>query len=396
MKRFARTVIGLAIVLGAIALSALLWVTRPIAEKTVFEEVVPVVEVAEVRYEAIAFEIPSQGLVEASRRADLAAEVAGRVVEVNPDFKVGNRLDAGTWLLRLDRTDYEAAAAAAAAALADAESALVTEEARAAQAARDWKQLGGGSSPTDLTLRGPQVRSAKAQVESSRAALAKAEADLARCEISVPYDSVIAAKRTEVGNYLAPGTSVAEIFESGPYEVRLPLPIDQLPFLELNEEGLPKGSVELISTVAGTTTRFPARIVRTEGEIDRSSRSAYLVAEVDPTGQAPLALQPGLFVKASIQGRTLPRLARIPFSAFVDLNRVAVVSPDNTLEIREVVVVFRETDEVFVSGGLEEGERICLTELPSMINGEPVSPKPLADSAPDPSELPEPAPKPTL
>jgi multidrug efflux pump subunit AcrA (membrane-fusion protein) len=132
--------------------------------------------------------------------------------------------------------------------------------------------------------------------------------------------------------------------------------------------------VEIIATAGGTTNRFPARIVRSEGEIDRASRSVYLVAEVNAAGGPAVGLQPGLFVKASVRGRTIPDRARIPFTAFVDLERVAVVAPDETLQFRDVTVVFRDEEAVYISEGLKDGELICLTELPSMIQGLKVSP----------------------
>ena len=161
-----------------------------------------------------------------------------------------------------------------------------------------------------------------------------------------------------------------------------------------DENGNPLGEVVLLATVGGETKEYRGRIVRTEGEIDRSSRSAYLVAEVEGgTGgdQARPRLRPGLFVQARIAGRPLPHCARIPFSAFVGLERVAIVAPDNTLQFRDVTVVHRDEESVYISGGLEENTLVCLTELPAMIIGEEVVPRPAADDG-----IEEPAPQPAL
>jgi len=398
MKRFARFFIGLAIFAGGLALSVLLWVTRPQAEKEKPVEIDPVVEVMPVRYEEMTFDMPSQGIIEATRRTSLAAAVAGPVVEVNALFKTGNRVTADTWLVKIDPVDYLAARAVTAAALADAESALVEEKARSQQAKRDWIKLGNGGEPTELASRQPQLRSAEARVESARNSLEKAGIDVDRATITAPFDGIIASTETEIGSYLIPGATVAVLFETR-YEVRLPLSIDQLQFLQTDDTGDPLGDVEIIATVAGEATRYRGRIVRTEGEIDRASRSAYLVAEVDTAADGnagPRGLQPGLFVKARIAGRPIPNRTRIPFSAFVDLARVAIVAPDNTLQFREVTVVFRDEDSVYISGGVNEGDLLCLTELPAMITGQKVSPKPVApvDQA-SPGSVAEPAPKPT-
>lgn len=374
LKRLSRILASIVFLGGAAAFSALLWATRPIAEKKPPSDALPVVRVEAARYGTVSFDLPTQGIVEARRRSELAAEVAGKVVEVNPEFEVGIRLSEGAWLVRLDPTDYRAAVAAAAAALAEAEAALASEEARAEQARSDWRRLGHGGDAPDLTVRGPQVRSAKARVASSAAALERAEIDLGRCEIRTPFDCVVSAKRTDLGNYLVPGAGVAAVFAAGPFEVRLPLPVDRLQFLDLEGGVGAPGGVTIHLSVGGETIDLPARIVRAEGEIDQASRSAYFVAEIDASAEGGLAVQPGLFVRATIRGRPVPGVAKVSFPAFVDLGRVAVVAPDDTLQFRDVTVVYREGESVYVTDGVAEGERLCLTELPSMIRGLRVSP----------------------
>lgn len=400
MKRFARFFIGLLIFVGALAFSLLLWVTRPQADRVVTDEIIPLVEVLPVRYEEMSFDMPSQGIIEASRRTTLAAPVAGPVIEVNPLFEVGHRVSAGTWLVKIDPVNYQAALANAASALADAEAALVEERARVEQAKRDWSKLGRSGIASELASRQPQLRGAEARVDSARAALRKAENDQANTLIKAPFDGIVAASSTEVGSYLTEGAAVAEIFETR-YEIRLPLSVDQLPFLKVDDKGDPIGEVKILATVGSGTREYRGHIVRTEGEIDRSSRSAYLVAEVEVGADLDgpqHRLQPGLFVRAEIAGRLLPNCAQIPFSAFVDLDRVAIVAPDNTLQFRDVTVVYRDEDHVYVSGGVEENELLCLTELPAMITGREVVPHRTDQPVPIPAadgDVEEPAPKPT-
>ena len=85
----------------------------------------------------------------------------GRVLEVSPKFKSGGRFAKGEVMLEIDGSDYVAALAKAESALADAQLSLAREEARAAQARRDWKKLGRGDA-SDLVLGIPQIASAKA------------------------------------------------------------------------------------------------------------------------------------------------------------------------------------------------------------------------------------------
>ena len=405
MKRFGKILTGLGIVAFAVAVSSLLWVTRPRAEKTESEERPPVVEFQRATYESVAFDIPSQGLVGATRRTRLTAEVGGRVAEVSSHFEVGRMVKKDEVLLRLDDTDHRAALAQARSTLAEAEAALANEEARAEQARRDWEKLGRGGEPSPLTLREPQVQSARERVEAARVAVERARKDVERTTIQAPYDAVVATKDTEFGNTLAPGAAIAEIFATAPFEVRLPLSIDEAPFLEADDDGDLRGEVTVRASAAGRTRTWTGRIVRTEGEVDRSSRSLHVIARIESAEKvSPLRLQPGLFVDATIAGRTVPDVAAIPFSAFLDLDRVAVIDSGDRLRFRTVDVVFREGDTVWIAGGIDEGARVCLTELASMVEGVRVAPRPAAadDSPPADSAAedaaastePQPAPKP--
>ncbi|MDF1859311.1 MAG: efflux RND transporter periplasmic adaptor subunit [Verrucomicrobiales bacterium] len=373
VTQFSKFFVGLFIVGAGVAGSALLWVTRPIAEEKKQEQSYPVVEFQPIRYESRSFEIASQGIVEASRRSILAAEVGGKVTETAEHFDPGHRLKDGDFLLKLDPTDYLAAVAQAEATLADAEATLESEKARADQAIRDWKKMGRGGEPTDLARRGPQLRSAEAKVASSVAALVKAQKDLERTTVRAPYESVIASTSAEVGTYLSPGTPVAEIFETAPYEVRLPLSIDEVQFLKHGSDGKPTGTVKIEAKAGGQRSTWTASIIRTEGEIDRSSRSVYVVAEVKAkSDNGSATLQPGQFIKAGIPGKEIPHLAAIPFSSFLDLERISIIDDQDLLRFRTTDVVFREGETVFISGGPEEGERLCLTELSRMIQGDRV------------------------
>lgn len=382
MKRFARILVGVALVAAGIAISALLWITRPEAKEAQGDKEITSVVVVPARFEPKSFTIPSQGLIEASRRSQLAAEVGGKVLETSSQFEVGLAVNAGDMLLQLDPTDYEAALEQAKSSLADAESAAASERARAAQAVRDWKKLGNTEEPPDLVARGPQLRSAVARVKSAEAAVRKAKKDLERTTIRAPYPAIIAATMAEKGSFLPPGTPVAEVFESGPFEVRLPLSLDESQFLRVGKDGNHTGTLTVESEIAGVPETWKGSIIRTEGEIDRSTRSLYVVARMNPVSESGNAkLQPGQFVRASLPGREIPGIATVPFSAFLDLDHVSIVDEENVLNSRKVNVIFREGDTVFVSrqgSDLVDGDLLCLTD---MIQGIKVSPSPLEEDA---------------
>ncbi len=378
MKKLFKILIGIGVLVAGFAISGLLWVTRPVPEKTEQAKSLMVVDFIKADLKTVSFEIPSQGIVEAHRRSQLAAEVPGKVVYVDPLFEVGQAVPANHTLISLDATDFDAAIAQAEATLADAESALRSEEARRDQAERDWERDSGRNRGFDqappLVQRIPQLKSALAREESARKAVEKAKQDKARTEIKAPYDSIIAAKHTELGSYLAPGVMVAEVFESGPYEVRLPVSVDELTHLELNEAGDPTGVAKLNATVGSKVLNWEAEIIRNEGEIDRQTRSLYLVARIENSSGAEA--RPGLFVSASVTGKPYDSVAAIPFQAFTNLNQVLVIKEEDgqdKLYPRDVEVLYRDGNTVYVESGLNQGDRVCVTEVPDLISGLPVN-----------------------
>lgn len=376
MKRFAKVLLGIGIIVAAFAIAGLLWVTRPQAEKKAPEENLPVAEYMVVERKTVSFDLPSQGIVEADRESLIASPVAGRVESVSEKFEAGGEFEKGETLVQLDPTDYEAAAAQAAATLAEAKTSLANEEARAEQAKRDWEKLGRGGEPGDLALRKPQLASAREKIHSAEAALKKAKNDLKHTTISAPFRAVVVSINTEVGSYLTPGAPVAELYEASPFEVRLPVSVDEAALLPTDSRGEPTGKVGIRAEAAGETRTWNATIVRNEGQIDRDTRSLYLVAKIgNPTNRAGINLRPGLFVEASIPSREFPGVAEVPSEAFRNLEEVVVIEKStDKIRYRTVEILHRSKEIVYVSSGLEDGDRVCLTNASALIKNQPVTP----------------------
>lgn len=375
MKKFLRVLIGLGILGVGVAFTALLIATKPEAKKENAARPAPVVEVLPVSFGDLTVTLPSQGLISARKRTVLASEVGGQVTEVSPKFDAGLDFEIGETILKIEDADYLAAEAQARVTLADAELTLKTELARQEQARKDWDSLNRKGEPSDLTLRKPHVASAEAAVEAARQALKKARRDVDRTEVKAPFAGRIARTETELGAYLAPGTPVAEIFTTDPWEVRLPLALGDWSLLQRDGENDAVGDIRFSVRINEEVTSFAGTIVRTEGEVERDSRSIYVVGEVSGEAAGSL-LQPGLFVEAAIEGTELENVAVLPFRAFVDRDVVGVVDPESKeITRREVTVVRRSGEQVVVAAGLQEGEWVSITPLADLVDGMTVNPE---------------------
>jgi RND family efflux transporter MFP subunit len=328
------------------------------------EEALPAVRIISVETTSTPVEIPSQGIIAAPKETSLAAEVGGNVTSVSKKFEVGEDFEEGDVLIEMEQADYAAALAQAEANVADAELNRALELGRARQAERDWKSVGRSGAPSELVLRTPHLESAKKKLVSAQAAVEKAKRDMERTKIRAPYDCRVRATHTEVGSFIAPGSRIADVYETGGFEVRLPVSLDDYAFIEGSGIG---GEITFSATIAGEEKTWKGSIIRDEGVIDRRSRSVYLVGKIDSAEQDKF-LSPGLFVKATITGKQLDNIVSLPRKALYGKDQVYIIDGKDQLNFRTVDVARTEQGRIIIRSGLEPGERVCITNLAAAID----------------------------
>ena len=81
----------------------------------------------------------------------------------------------------------------------------------------------------------------------------------------------------------------------------------------------------------------------------------------------------GTFVNATIDGRELSDVIPLPRYVLRAGNNLWVVDEDNRLRNREVTLLRTGGDLVYVSAGLDNGERVALTVVDSSLDGAQVT-----------------------
>ncbi len=350
-------------------------------EKRPVEVPPPLVRVINVQPNNVQLSVHAEGTVTPRTASDLVPEVSGRVIWVSSNLVAGGFLEEGEELLKIDPREYELAVVRAQSAIAQAKTRLATEEQEAAVARKEWDALGEGQ-PTDLTLRKPQIAEAQAALASAEAALEQAQYDLERTILRSPYAGRVRSEQVDVGQFVSRGSSVARVYAVDVAEVRLPIPDDELAFIDVplayrgdeasqNETG-PR--VTLRADFGGKEYTWQGRIVRTEGEIDPRTQMIHVVAQVqDPYGRGgqkgrpPLAV--GMFVEAEIHGNRSGSVYVLPRSVMRGDTTVMVVDSNNRLYIRDVDVLRAETDRVLVRSGIESGDRVIVSAVEAAVNG---------------------------
>jgi len=358
---------------GAMTLMA----TAPELVPTSTKPVPITVRIREVKPEVVQLVVHSQGSVMPSTESQLIPEVSGRITWMSPKLVAGGFFNEGEILARVDETDYRNIKDRAQATLARA-------EAEQQHARFEYKRLVSlaerkltSRSMLENSLRARRV--ADATLQDARVNYEQAQQNLQRTEITAPFTGLVRTKHVDIGQFISRGSVIATLYASDLVEVRLPIADRQLAFLnlpptlrgELPEELQP--NVTLRTEYAGQQLVWHGKIVRTEAEIDISSRMVHLVARVPNTSSAtPLTV--GLFVEAEIEGRLAENIVVLPRSALRNNSQVLIVDAEDKLRFRPIEQLRLYQDNVLVKGGLNAGDRVCLSPLQTAIDGMVVNP----------------------
>jgi RND family efflux transporter MFP subunit len=370
---------AIALVFVSLFLAVVMNVLKPDTPKAPQPEAAIAVKTIIANQAQLEMRVESQGVVVPRTRTSLISEVSGAVLELSDAFVVGGTFETGDMLLKVDPTDYEVALQRAQARLISARAQMELEKARSSQAEKEWEITGRPKSEAPpLLLRQPYLLEAEANLLQAKAELRQAKIKLQKTVIRAPYAGMVSKKLADVGQFIGTGTAIGETFAIDFVEVRLPLTERDLTMMDgLSAAGkLAEKTVVLSGTVDGQAATWTAEVARSEGVVDELNRSQYIVARVaDPyglaatTASARVPLRVGTFVKASIEGKVLNNVFKIPRGSLLEGARVGLVDSNSLLRIILVEVASADDNSYYISAGLKNGDQVVASALGTPIEG---------------------------
>ena len=286
------------------------------------------------------------GVVRARYETDLGFRVAGKIVA--RAVNVGDRVQAGDVVARLDPQDMKLQVESAEAELSAATSSL-------AQAAADFERYStlksrGYASVADFDRKQLANDEARGRLERARRSLDLARNQRGYADLKADADGVITATLAEPGQVVAIGQAVARLAHRGEKEA-----VVALPETWLAEARASKAVVRLWSD---RDRSFEARLRELSPQADAATRTYAARFTIE---NADDAVAFGMTATVTLTQAADTKVARLPLSAV--LNRgtgpsVYVVEASGALALRPVTVASFTEDAALVTSGIGDGDKI--------------------------------------
>lgn len=303
---------------------------------------------APVEFREVAQTYSLEGIVEATRQSTVSAQISGRVKEIL--FDVGDRVNKGQVILRIDQREAAQAVAGSQAQVLQAQATLQNAQTTFERSKQLFAQKFISQAALDKAEADYQV--ALAQAAASKAGAGQASLTQGYTTIVAPYGGVVVAKLVEVGEMVMPGKPLMTGFD--PAALRVMVNVPQYKLAEIGTH--PQASVEVPALnrwiKAASTTVQPLADARTHSTQVRITL---------PANQA--GVYPGMFVRAHFVVGKLKKLV-VPNSAILRRSEVVAVyvaDEKGKVKLRQVRLGDMQAEDVVeVLAGLNPGERVAL------------------------------------
>jgi RND family efflux transporter MFP subunit len=285
------------------------------------------------------------GIVEARVQSDLGFRVGGKILERSVD--VGQRVQKGQPLMKLDPEDLRLSAAAQQANVEAARAKYTQANADETRSAMLVKS--GVISPREYDQYRAALDSAKAQLEAAEAQARVSNNSSEYAILLADADGVIVRTLSEPGQVVAAGQIVIQLAHDGPREASINLPEGVRPDLETTAS----------ARLYGRDQMYQAKLRELSEAADPASRTfaARFVLE----GEASSAPLGSTVTIELLVEQTSGQCVQLPVGAICDRGNgpgVWIVDEKSEVKFRSIKIASIGKEEVVVSGGVQAGEKV--------------------------------------
>ncbi|HVJ55789.1 MAG TPA: efflux RND transporter periplasmic adaptor subunit [Aliidongia sp.] len=328
---------------------------------------IPTVVVAKAQAGPAVDEIVLPGTVQAKFDTPIFARTSGYLKKWYTD--IGTRVKAGQLLAEIESPEIDQQ-------LRQAQADLVTAQANNRLAQSTAKRFQSLLATDSVSKQEEEDRTADAAAKA--ALVSSAEANVERLRqlvgferVVAPYDGVVTARETDIGNLINAGSSTGaglELFRvADTSKLRIYVQVPQTYSSQIK----PGISVSLrFPEHAGK--EFPADLVRTSDALDPRARTLLVELQVD---NANGELLPGGYTEVHMKLNSPDRGVRLPVSALLfraEGLRIATVEPDGHAKLHEVTLGRDFGTAIEILTGIGPDDQIIVNPPASLLSGDQV------------------------
>src|SRR5271156_7240426 len=311
--------------------------------------------------------------------AQIQPQVSGYMIQ--PDYREGSVVQSGEVLFEIDPRPLQATLDQAEGQLAQARAQLgladinVMRDTPLAKA----RAIAQSQLDNDVQQQAAQI----AAVRTAEANVEQAQLNLGFTKVRSLVTGIAGRAMTQVGNLVSQSTALTTVSQVNPIKVYFS--ISEQEYLGLSGRVKAGGKVDLL--MSGNT--IPLQLTLGDGNIyPYKGQIVFVDRQVNPqTGTIQIAgsfsnpqnlLRPGQFGRIKAETEVRHGALLIPQLAVNELQgsyQVAVVAPDNTVQIRTVALGPQIGSDWIITSGIKPNERVATEGVSSLKDGMRVSPQ---------------------
>jgi RND family efflux transporter MFP subunit len=292
--------------------------------------------------------LTAEAVVEAVRQSTVSAQVSGRIVDIR--FDVGDRVEKGAVIVRIDERAAGQALAASEAQARGAEANLAHARAELERSRRLLAQKFISQAAYDKAE--TEFKAAEQQMKATLAGAGVAATEKSFATIAAPYSGVVAARHVQLGEMAAPGKPLMTGFD--------PSSLRAVANVASSQVGAITSSTQARVEVPSAGKWIAAKRVTVVPSADPRTHSTQVRVELPEDASG---IYPGVFARVHFVVGRAPRLM-VPREAIVrrsELTAVYVVGSDGAAHLRQVRLgSVADESAIEVLAGVRPGERVAL------------------------------------
>jgi RND family efflux transporter MFP subunit len=293
----------------------------------------------------------AEATVEAVRQSTVSSQIAGRIVDIR--FDVGDRVQKGDVIVRIDERAATQAQAASEAQVRAAEATLANARATFERQRELFAQKFVSQAALDRAQ--SDFKSAESQMKAMLAGAGQAATERSFATVTAPYGGVVSARHVQLGEMASPGKPLMTGFDPATLRVVATVASTQVPAIQAGARARIEIPAAQRWVDAKSITVVPSADPRTH------STQVRIDLPEDIRG-----VYPGVFARAHFGVGRAPRLM-VPREAVLrrsELTAVYVVPASGAPLLRQVRLgTVSDERGVEVLAGLKPGERVALDPI---------------------------------